>query len=49
LRGLAVQDLVNRFFDGSEAALAEHLKNGATEAPVVSEPQVEASLDTTLL
>src|ERR1700676_771887 len=29
LRGLAVQDLVNRFFDGSEEALVEHLRNGA--------------------
>jgi BlaI family transcriptional regulator, penicillinase repressor len=49
LRGLAVQDLVNRFFDGSQEALVEHLRNGATEAPVLSEPQVEDSLDTTLL
>jgi predicted transcriptional regulator len=49
LRGLAVQDLVNRFFDGSQEALVEHLKNGASEATALSEPKVEASLDTTLL
>src|SRR5882757_1520968 len=49
LRGLAVQDLVNRFFDGSEEALVEHLRNGVTEAPVLIEENVETSLDTTLL
>src|SRR5260370_34364492 len=49
LRGLAVQDLVDRFFDGSQEALVEHLKTGATDAPVLAEKHVEASLDTTLL
>jgi len=49
LRGLAVQDLVDRFFDGSQEALAEHLRNGAAEAPALVKKHVEASLDTTLL
>jgi predicted transcriptional regulator len=49
LRGLAVQDLVDRFFDGSQEALAEHLRNGAPEVTGLAEKHVEASLDTTLL
>jgi predicted transcriptional regulator len=49
LRGLAIQDLVDRFFDGSQEALAEHLKNGVADLPVLSKKSAEASLDTTLL
>src|SRR5579864_1309636 len=31
LRRLAVQDLVDRFFDGSRESLIEHLKSGETK------------------
>ncbi len=49
LRGLAVQDLVDRFFDGSQEALVEHLRNGRADAPALADKHVEAILDTTLL
>jgi len=50
LRRLAVQDLVDRFFEGSEEALLEHLRNGhSTEPPPVEETAGEEPLDTALL
>ena len=48
LRRLAVQELVDRFFEGSEDVLAEYLRNGGVEGPVLVEA-AEAGLDTTLL
>ena len=48
LRRLAVQELVDRFFEGSEEALVEYLRNGDVEGPVLVEA-AEAGLDTTLL
>lgn len=49
LRRLAVQELVDRFFEGSEEALVEYLRNGDVEGPVLVESAAEAGLDTTLL
>jgi predicted transcriptional regulator len=51
LRHLAVQDLVDRFFEGSKEALVEHLRNGAsaTKTVVLMEAMVDDQLDTTLL
>jgi predicted transcriptional regulator len=49
LRRLAVQDLVDRFFDGSREALIEHLKNGDTKVPALAQAIAEADLDPTLL
>ncbi|HYL74044.1 MAG TPA: BlaI/MecI/CopY family transcriptional regulator [Bryobacteraceae bacterium] len=48
LRRLAVQELVDRFFEGSEEALVEYLRNGDVDGPVLVEA-AEAGLDTTLL
>ncbi len=48
LRRLAVRELVDRFFEGSEEALVEYLHNGDVEGPVLVEV-AEAGLDTTLL
>ena len=45
LRRLAVQDLVDRFFEGSEAALLELLRDGETSEPRPS----AADLDPTSL
>jgi predicted transcriptional regulator len=45
LRRLAVQDLVDRFFEGSEAALMELLRDGKTSEPRPS----AADLDPTSL
>jgi len=51
LRRLAVQDLVGRFFEGSEEALLEYLKDdGATApAPVEAVAAADGHLDPTLL
>jgi BlaI family penicillinase repressor len=49
LRRLAVQDLVDRFFEGSEAALMELLRDGETSQPAPSAAAAEADLDPTLL
>jgi BlaI family transcriptional regulator, penicillinase repressor len=49
LRRLAVQDLVDRFFEGSEAALLELLKDGETSQPAPPAAAAEADLDPTLL
>ena len=48
LRRLAVQDLVDRFFEGSEAALMEFLREGdASDQPAVT--STGENLDPTLL
>ena len=51
LRGLAVHDLVQRFFNGSPESLAAYLKGARTDARVaVPEPQESSGrLDTALL
>ena len=50
LRRLAVRDLVDRFFDGSEDALMDYLRNGdAREIAPAVEPADEVSLDAALL
>ncbi len=49
LRGLAVQDLVDRFFDGSRESLKEYLKGGDGSVPAEAEDMPEADLDPTLL
>lgn len=48
LRRLAVQDLVDRYFEGSDDALMEYLRNGEPDEPAAIEESEEA-LDTTLL
>jgi predicted transcriptional regulator len=48
LRRLAIRDLVDRFFDGSEDALMDYLRNGdARTAP--ADQDAEAHLDAALL
>jgi predicted transcriptional regulator len=47
LRRLAVQDLVDRFFEGSEEALMELLKDGKASIPAAAAG--ESDLDPTLL
>jgi len=47
LRRLAVQDLVDRFFEGSEEALMELLKDGKASIPAAAAG--ESDLDQTLL
>jgi predicted transcriptional regulator len=49
LRGLAVQDLVDRFFDGSREGLTEYLRDGEAGVPTPAEAAVEVDLDPTLL
>ena len=49
LRRLALKDLVDSFFDGSEQALLEYLRNGKSEAIAPAEASADASLDPTLL
>ena len=50
LRQLAVRDLVDRFFDGSEDALVDYLRSGdARQVTVSVEPPEEVSLDAALL
>jgi predicted transcriptional regulator len=49
LRGLAVQDLVDRFFDGSREGLTEYLRDGEAGVPAPAEAAVEVDLDPTLL
>ncbi len=50
LRRLAVRDLVDRFFDGSEEALIHYLRNGdAKETILTAEAAEEVSLDASLL
>lgn len=47
LRRTAVRELVDNFFDGSEAALIGYLRSGPLPAPAATEP--EERLDTALL
>lgn len=49
LRRLAVQELVDRFFEGSEEALMRYLTNRDVGAPAVTERARDANLDPTLL
>jgi len=49
LRQLAVEDLVQRFFDGSPEALAEYLNRGNPGDLEPGEGRREANLDPTLL
>ena len=48
LRRLAVQDLVDRYFDGSRQGLAEYLKNSGA-APEATGLAAQEDLDPTLL
>jgi predicted transcriptional regulator len=48
LRRLAIQDLVDRFFDGSEDALVDYLRNGPSPA-VPESIDDEVGLDAALL
>jgi len=49
LRRLAVQELLERYFDGSEEALRNYLSNGNESSMFASQPLAENDLDTTLL
>jgi len=49
LRRLAIRDLVDRFFDGSEDALVDYLRNGDTRAPVSTATDEDVHLDAALL
>ena len=48
LRRLAVQDLVERFFEGSRETLMEYLRDNQAGAPAAVETSAEAALDPTL-
>jgi predicted transcriptional regulator len=49
LRRLAIQDLVDRFFDGSEDALIAYLRNGHSSPVVRESVDDEVRLDAALL
>jgi predicted transcriptional regulator len=50
LRRLAIQDLVDRFFDGSDDALMDYLRNGnASASPPVARDDEHGGLDAALL
>ena len=49
LRRLAVRDLVDRFFDGSEEALIHYLRNGDAKEATLAAAAEEVSLDASLL
>jgi predicted transcriptional regulator len=49
LRRLAVQDLVDRFFEGSEQALMDLLRDGETSDPEPAVTSAGENLDPTLL
>ena len=49
LRRLAIRDLVERFFDGSENALVDYLRDGDVSAAVPAENHEEVHLDAALL
>jgi BlaI family penicillinase repressor len=52
LRKLAVQDLLDTFFDGSEEQLAAYLRNqslAGTSSMEARQPVIESGLDTALL
>jgi predicted transcriptional regulator len=49
LRRLAVQDLVDRFFEGSRQALIDLLRNGESTEPPPAATSATENLDPTLL
>jgi predicted transcriptional regulator len=49
LRRLAIRDLVDRFFDGSEDALLEYLTNDDIRGTVAPQTDEEVHLDAALL
>ena len=49
LCGLAVQELVERFFDGNQSALMDYLKNGSPPVAVLDGHAADPELDPTLL
>ena len=49
LRRLAIQDLVDRFFDGSEDALMDYLKNAGPQENAAAPADDEIHLDPALL
>ena len=49
LRRLAVQELVGRYFEGSEEALLNYLRTGDDAGVALAKSTVETGLDTTLL
>jgi predicted transcriptional regulator len=49
LRRLAIRDLVDRFFDGSEDALVDYLRNGDVAGTGVAQANEEVHLDAALL
>jgi predicted transcriptional regulator len=49
LRRLAIRDLVDRFFDGSEDALVDYLRNGHFSPAVAEGVDDEVRLDAALL
>jgi predicted transcriptional regulator len=49
LRRLAIRDLVDRFFDGSEDALVDYLRNADSRAPVSTATGEDVHLDAALL
>jgi len=49
LRRLAVQELLERYFDGSEDALRQYLSNGNGVAVALNDSVDQDALDTTLL
>jgi len=49
LRRLAVRDLVNSFFEGSEDALLAYLRNGEVRPAAANHPAAETRIDTALL
>ena len=49
MRKLAVQDLVDRFFDGSAESLAAYVKAAPAPPVFIPEPESDGRLDTALL
>jgi predicted transcriptional regulator len=49
LRRLAIRDLVDRFFDGSEDALMDYLRTGEARSTALAGNDDEAHLDAALL
>jgi len=49
LRRLAVRDLVNSFFEGSEDALLAYLRNGDVRPAAANQQAAETRIDTALL
>ena len=49
LRRLAIRDLVDRFFDGSENALMDYLRNGNARVTLAAESKEAVHLDAALL